>query len=221
MRPVTTTFMVLDSGRFEDRAEHAGRIEAFASNRASGGGMPRQIAGDPTDRIGSVVDGVNRVNASARRHHVGKPRVLDDDGSTRREVTDAPVAEPAGPKLDVHPLGRRELGFRADDVPAGTVVVDRYLERAANLPAGGAHPPFVLLNPADVHRHLEALAGPTREIEKFSPLEALSPMISPPANLEVAGLRIPTADHGDRRGARRVVGVPEIGDHRRTRRPPG
>src|SRR5438105_13318045 len=45
-----------------------------------------------------------------------QPGVLREDRTSRREITDAPIAEPAAVALNVHSLGDHELGGRRLDV---------------------------------------------------------------------------------------------------------
>src|SRR5207237_959769 len=76
------------------------------------------VALDRTERVDGLVERAEEAEAGCRREMLLRSRRLDDARTAAREVTDRPVAHPAGPRLHVRRLRAAELATRALHVGA-------------------------------------------------------------------------------------------------------
>src|SRR5581483_6095593 len=146
-------------------------------------------------------------------------RILGHDRTPRREVADAPVAEPAAPGADVDVLRDRELAPRSANEVAIAVDVAGDRARIDELPpgAGDAGPDGVVER---VHRQAEALRYPAREVEEAEEVRMLRPLIRRPAEGDVLPLVLPRRDRREMRPGRVRKRLPAVEHDGRPRRLP-
>src|SRR5437879_12705692 len=97
----------------------------------------RDVVGlDRAERLDGLLHRAVREKPTPRRHELADAGVLGHDGPARREVADAPIAEPAAPRADVDVLRDGELAARGANERAVAVGVARDRSRVDARPHG-------------------------------------------------------------------------------------
>src|SRR5256885_1073757 len=89
-------------------AEHAVGVEVLLGDRAGGARVPFVVLADRLCARERLLRSPEHEQALAGRQMLREAGVLDKHGLSGRQIADAPVAEPAAPRLDIDALRNRE-----------------------------------------------------------------------------------------------------------------
>ena len=175
---------------------------------------------DRAQRLDGLLHGAVREEPTPRRHELADAGVLGHDGPARREVADAPIAEPAAPRPDVDVLRDGELAARGANERAVALGVARDRRRVDERPPGvaetGRHRGI-----DRVHRQLEATDRVPRQVEEAEEVDVLRPLVRLAPKADVLALVLPGRDGREERRARIGRRGPLLEHDGRPRRVPG
>src|SRR5215211_2423105 len=159
--------------------QHLAGVEELLGELTGGLAVPRVVGVDRGESVDGLLEGREGDDSEADREVPLDPGRLDDDGSARGEVADAPLAEPPRLELDVPAVRHAELAARAADVV-------RVLAQRSDPANVGEHPTALLegaqLVPVarmDTEGELEGLRRTARQLPVPAPVVPLPARVAP------------------------------------------